>query len=299
MSIYLDKMKKKPDSVCDFRGRPVGKILTLMVLFLSFGIQYVSARHSWPNETGGITTEWHPDEGYIYLKFPIWDDDGSDILTYNAGFSPNSGWLDLQLGSSTFRIYCDGGNGKGDSPSCSRSNGDEDIDWDGDKSGSKRFMKIKWYIKSSLLNQNVNISFKGTWWNDGATADQSISESVSITSSAEMPKLTLTSPEFSQSGDKPQVSIRWNRSGGTSSIQGKGDIKLRKDSSTGEVIATQSASSSSGTFILNASDIDLSKENKYVVTQEFSVRNISLSSTSNTVTLDAYPQASKIEACFD
>ena len=36
-----------------------------------------------------------------------------------------------------------------------------------------------------------------------------------------------------------------------------------------------------------------------MVTQEFSVRNISLSSTSNTVTLDAYPQASKIEASFD
>ena len=51
--------------------------------------------------------------------------------------------------------------------------------------------------------------------------------------------------------------------------------------------------------VKNIDDIDLSKENKYVVTQEFSVQNISLSSTSNTVTLDAYPQASKIEASFD
>ena len=109
MSIYLSKMKKKPDSICDFRSCPVGKILILVALFLNFGIQYVSAKHNWPNEVGsGITTSWHPDGGYIYLKIPVWDDDGSDILTYNAGFSPNAGWLDLQLGTSTYRIYCDG-----------------------------------------------------------------------------------------------------------------------------------------------------------------------------------------------
>ena len=96
MSIYLNKMKKKTDSVCGFGGRPAGKILILMAFFLSFGIQYVSAKHNWPNEVGsGITTSWHPDGGYIYLKIPVWDDDGSDILTYNAGFSPNAGWLDL------------------------------------------------------------------------------------------------------------------------------------------------------------------------------------------------------------
>ena len=302
MSIYLDKMKKKTGSVCDFRGRPVGKIFILVLLFLSFGIQYVSAAHNWPNEVGdGITTSWHPDGGYIYLKIPVWDDGGSDILTYNAGFSPKSGWLDLQLGTSTYRIYCDDGNGKGDNPSLSRSNGDEKAEKVGTpRSGDVRYIEIKWYIKNSQLNREVSMSFNGSWWNDGVTADQDINGyTVKVTTTAEMPKLTLTSPEFSQSGDKPQVSIKWNRSGGTSSIQGKGDIKLRKDSSTGEVIATQSASSSSGTFILNASDIDLSKENKYVVTQEFSVQNISLSSTSNTVTLDAYPQASKIEASFD
>ena len=91
MSIYLNKMKKKTDSICGFRDRPVGKILILVALFLSFGIQYVSAAHNWPNEVGeGITTRWHPDEGYIYLKIPVWDDSGSDILTYNAGFSPKS-----------------------------------------------------------------------------------------------------------------------------------------------------------------------------------------------------------------
>ena len=82
MSIYLNKMKKKADSVCGFGGRPAGKILILMAFFLSFGIQYVSAKHNWPNEVGsGITTSWHPDGGYIYLKIPVWDDDGSDILT--------------------------------------------------------------------------------------------------------------------------------------------------------------------------------------------------------------------------
>ena len=81
------KCPKKPDSICDFRSCPVGKILILVALFLNFGIQYVSAKHNWPNEVGsGITTSWHPDGGYIYLKIPVWDDDGSDILTYNAGF---------------------------------------------------------------------------------------------------------------------------------------------------------------------------------------------------------------------
>ena len=64
MSIYLNKMKKKTDSVCGFGGRPAGKILILMAFFLSFGIQYVSAKHNWPNEVGsGITTSWHPDGG--------------------------------------------------------------------------------------------------------------------------------------------------------------------------------------------------------------------------------------------
>ena len=126
MNVYLSKMKKVPDLVRDFRGRPAGKIFLLVFLFLSFGVEYASAKHSWPNETGRITTEWHPDKGYVYLKIPVWDDDGSDILTYNAGFSPESGWLDLQLGTSTYRIYCDGGNGKGNSPSFTRTNGNED-----------------------------------------------------------------------------------------------------------------------------------------------------------------------------
>lgn len=304
MSIYLSKMKKKPDSICDFRSCPVGKILILVALFLNFGIQYVSAKHNWPNEVGsGITTSWHPDGGYIYLKIPVWDDDGSDILTYNAGFSPNAGWLDLQLGTSTYRIYCDGGNGKGNDPKFTRSNGDERADMVGTpKSGDVRYIEIRWYIKNSQLNREVSMSFNGTWWNDGATADQDINGyTTKVTTTAEMPKLTLSSPEFSQDNNKrvPQVSMKWNRSGGTGNIQGKGNINLRKDSSTGEIIASQSASSSSGTFTLNASDIDLSKENKYVITQDFSVNNISLSSTSNTVTLDAYPQASKMEASFD
>ena len=304
MSIYLSKMKKKPDSICDFRSCPVGKILILVALFLNFGIQYVSAKHNWPNEVGsGITTSWHPDGGYIYLKIPVWDDDGSDILTYNAGFSPNAGWLDLQLGTSTYRIYCDGGNGKGNDPKFTRSNGDERADMVGTpKSGDVRYIEIRWYIKNSQLNREVSMSFNGSWWNDGATADQDINGyTTKVTTTAEMPKLTLSSPKFSQDNNKrvPQVSMKWNRSGGTGNIQGKGNINLRKDSSTGEIIASQSASSSSGTFTLNASDIDLSKENKYVITQDFSVNNISLSSTSNTVTLDAYPQASKMEASFD
>lgn len=173
MSIYLSKMKKKPDSICDFRSCPVGKILILVALFLNFGIQYVSAKHNWPNEVGsGITTSWHPDGGYIYLKIPVWDDDGSDILTYNAGFSPNAGWLDLQLGTSTYRIYCDGGNGKGNDPKFTRSNGDERADMVGTpKSGDVRYIEIRWYIKNSQLNREVSMSFNGTWWNDGATAD--------------------------------------------------------------------------------------------------------------------------------
>ncbi|MFR3548839.1 MAG: LamG domain-containing protein [Coprobacter sp.] len=297
-------MKRVPDSAYDSMWHSLGKIFMLMILFLSFGIQYVSARHNWPNEVGdGITTRWHPDEGYIYLKIPVWDDDGSDILDCNAGFSPKSGWLDLQLGTSTYRIYCDGGNGDGDSPSLSRSNGDETAEMAGTpRSGDVQYMEIKWYIKNSQLNKEVSMSFNGSWWNRGATADQDINGyTVKVTTTAEMPKLTLSSPEFTQDNSKkiPQVSIKWSRSGGTGAIQEKGNIHLRKDSSTGDIIATQSALSTSGTFMLNASDIDLSKENRYVITQDFSVQNISLSSISNTVTLDAYPQASKLEAAFD
>ena len=158
MRVCLNKMKRVSDSVYGSMWHSLGKILMLMVLFLSFGVQYVSARHNWPNEVGdGITTSWHPDGGYIYLKIPVWDDDGSDILTYNAGFSPKSGWLDLQLGTSTYRIYCDGGNGKGDNPSLSRSNGDEKADMVGTpRSGDVRYMEIKWYIKNSQLNKAVS-----------------------------------------------------------------------------------------------------------------------------------------------
>ena len=75
------------------------------------------------------------------------------------------------------------------------------------------------------------MSFNGTWWNDGATADQDINGyTTKVTTTAEMPKLTLSSPKFSQDNNKrvPQVSMKWNRSGGTGNIQGKGEYKFEK-----------------------------------------------------------------------
>ena len=301
MNVYLSRMKKVPDLVRDFRGRPARKIFLLVFLFLSFGVEYAFARHIWPSGTGGISHDWNPKEGYIYLKIPVWDDDGSDILTYNAGFSPESGWLDARLGTSTYRIYCDSGNGKGNSPSFTRTNGDEDAEMIGTpREGDIRYIEVKWYIGSSLLNRDVTVSFNGKWWNDGATADQTINnEMVVVSTEAIMPTLKLETPYFSEGNGKPQVAIKWSKSGGTDAIKNEGTINLRKDSSNGEIIASQSAGSSSGTFMIDADKIDLSRENRYVITQDFSVKHISLSSTSNTVTLSAYPQVSKLDASFD
>ncbi|MCP9610485.1 T9SS type A sorting domain-containing protein [Coprobacter sp. LH1063] len=279
---------------------PRRKIILMALFFVCFTLQHAYAKHYWPNEMGGIKQEWLPQEGVINLSFPVWDDHGSDALTWNAGFSPNSGWLDLTIGSSTFRVYCDSGNGKGGNATCSQTKGSDKFSYTKSRSGTIDWIHIKFYVPQGLLNTNVNIGFNGVWWNDGATSDQTISQSLSISTTATLPDISIENPVFTQSEDKPQVSISWNKlNGGTTEIRNLGKINLRKESSNGEIISSVETTEDSGTFLIDATDIDLIRENKYVVTQDFSVENISVSSTSNTVTLPAYPQVNKIEGAFD
>ncbi|MDR2962842.1 MAG: T9SS type A sorting domain-containing protein [Bacteroidales bacterium] len=281
------------------------RTLWAIVALMCLGNWNAFAATKWTTSTH-TNIEWNVSEGCIYIDLMYWDDNGSDVTDFNAGFSPKAGYLHLSFGDTKILILSDGtpghtdisGDGEGNGPSAVTENGTElwsmEKIW---KDGDHRWMRIKWKVRQSQLNVQQSVKFEGVWWNRGATAQQSINATLTIEPSWSRSNFTVNTHTYGNNGATPTVNIGWSK-GSSGNVNSSGAISLV--GVNGSVVPNGTTSfaqnATSGTIVLNATGsnaLNLNAAQTYKLRQSYTPTensNITYVTESAEFTIPAYPQ---------
>jgi hypothetical protein len=253
---------------------------------------------------------WNVDEGRIWIDVKYFDDHGSDIVDYNSGLAPNDGWMNLSFGDTELRITC---NSQGSGLSVTRNKGSETYSYVDLEYTSKdmKTVRIYWNVKQTHLNIPQTISFNGKWWHRGATSDDKISATSSITPSWERGTFSVNSPvvvsNYSDNGNLPVIKIPWTKTN-IGNVNSSGDITLCDENGNPvsiEGTLSLGGGNSCGTFILNAAgnnSLNLNQSHTFIIKQTYTPTAnsaINYTTTSERITVRAYPQVINFEPEFN
>lgn len=267
------------------------KGLLTMLLFLSSTL-YVHAADEW-RQNSHTKTSWDRETGIITIDICYYDFAGA---AYDGGLYADDGYMNLDLDNIRLKITCADKATNLNVTGCP-----SNVTWGNDYTdGEKRWVKIRWQVKQSDLNNFRKIKYTGRWWRRYAQKDVDINGEENINPDWSRGNIESETPisiaRYTNIDDLPVIEIEWNRKG-YGNANGLGTPKLYDENGT--LIKGYKTIGNKFYLPVTGDDaIDLSQSKTFIIKQSYIPSeynpswnsSINYETNSNIVRMEAYPQ---------